>query len=35
MPDSSNLLLFSPITDLADRLLEVFAGQTLTFDDMV
>lgn len=33
--DSENLLLFSPITDLADRLLEVFAGRTLTFDELV
>ncbi|MCL4854509.1 MAG: hypothetical protein KJZ78_24380, partial [Bryobacteraceae bacterium] len=34
-PDSSTPLLFSPITDLADRLLEVFSGQTLTFDELV
>jgi three-Cys-motif partner protein len=33
--ETSNLPLFSPITDLADRLLEVFAGQTLTFDELL
>ena len=33
--DASNLLLFSPITELSDRLLEVFAGQALTFDELV
>jgi len=33
--DSSNLVLFSPITELADRLLEVFSGQTLTFAEVV
>jgi len=35
VPDSSNLPLFSPITDLGDRLLELFAGQTLTFDELI
>lgn len=35
VPESSTLPLFPPITDLADRLLEVFAGQTVTFEELL
>ncbi len=34
-PNSQNLPLFSPLTDVADHLLEVFAGQRLTFAELV
>jgi len=33
--NSSTLPLFPPITDLADRLLEVFAGQSLSFEELL
>ncbi len=34
-PEFSNIPLFPPITDLADRLSEVFGGRTLTFEELV